>query len=75
MPGARGSGHLCDRGVYASSESARSFESMLDRRCSALIAKFHYTDPTGPDTDPTELRRKKVLAGSCGSGRVRVGSV
>ena len=54
-----------------------------------VIAKLHYTGPTGPDrtsgdpngpartlsetrTDPTEFRRKKVRAGPCGSGRVRV---
>jgi len=40
-----------------------------------VIAKFHYTDPTRTRTDPTEFRRKKVRAGPCGSGRVRVGSV
>ena len=49
---------------------------------SLLIAKFHYTGPTGPDQtksadfvgDPG-LRpgsREKVRAGQCGSGRARV---
>jgi len=44
-----------------------------------LKAKFHYMGPTGPDrtrADPTEFRgdpgRKKVRAGSVGSGRARV---
>jgi len=47
-----------------------------------VIAKFHYTDPTGPDRtkcadfvgDPG-LRpgsREKVCAGPVGSGRVRI---
>jgi len=43
-------------------------------RC-RVRAKFHYTDPTRTRTDPTEFRGKKVPAGPCGSGRVRVGSV
>jgi len=45
----------------------------------SIIAKFHYTGPTGPArtrTDPTEFLgdpgRKKVGAGPVGSGRARV---
>ena len=56
---------------------------MLPPAKPTVIAKFHYTGPTGPDrtrtdlsetrTGPTEFRRKKVRAGPCGSGRVRSG--
>ena len=52
------------------------------KKC-CVIAKFHYTGPTGPAwtlsetrTDPTEFLgdpgRKKVRAGPVGSGRARV---
>ena len=40
-----------------------------------VIAKFHYTDPTGPARTQRSFAAKKVRAGPCGSGRVRVGSV
>ena len=44
-----------------------------------LKAKFHYTDPTRTGPDPHGPNgvspQKKVRAGPCGSGRVRVGSV
>ena len=43
-------------------------------RC-RVRAKFHYTDPTGPDRTQRSFAAKKVRAGPCGSGRVRVGSV
>jgi len=44
------------------------------RRC-VVIAKFHYTGPTGPARTQRSFAAKKVRAGPCGSGRVRVGSV
>ena len=37
-----------------------------------LKAKFHYTDPTGPARTQRTFAAKKVRAGPCGSGRVRV---
>ena len=37
-----------------------------------VIAKFHYTDPTGPARTQRSFAAKKVRAGPCGSGRVRV---
>jgi len=45
-----------------------------------LIAKFHYTGPTGPDrTKSADFARDKksvrVRAGPCGSARVRSGPV
>ena len=43
-------------------------------RC-RVRAKFHYTDPTGPARTQRSFAAKKVRAGPCGSGRVRVGSV
>jgi len=59
---------------------------VLQQLVRLIIAKFHYTGPTGPArnrTDPHGLCRrpartqrsfaaKKVRAGPCGSGRVRV---
>jgi len=43
-------------------------------RC-RVRAKFYYTDPTGPARTQRSFTAKKVRAGPCGSGRVRVGSV
>ena len=40
-------------------------------RC-RVRAKFHYTDPTGPARTQRSFAAKKVRAGPCGSGRVRV---
>ena len=40
----------------------------------SVKAKFHYTDPTGPARTQRSFAAKKVRAGPCGSGRVRVGS-
>ena len=40
-------------------------------RC-RVRAKFHYTDPTGPSRTQRSFAAKKVRAGPCGSGRVRV---
>ena len=37
-----------------------------------VIAKFHYTDPTGPARTQRSFAAKKVRASPCGSGRVRV---
>jgi len=38
----------------------------------ALIAKFHYTDPTRTRPDPHGLFCGEIPLGPCGSGRVRV---
>ena len=43
-------------------------------RC-RVRGKFHYTDPTGPARTQRSFAAKKVRAGPCGSGRVRIGSV
>ena len=48
---------------------------MYTQRDRPVKAKFHYTDPTGPVRTQRSFAAKKVLAGPCGSGRVRVGSV
>ena len=44
-------------------------------RFTTVIAKFHYTDPTGPARTQRSFAAKKVRAGPWVSGRVRVGSV
>jgi len=43
-----------------------------DTRYNSVKAKFHYTDPTGPARTQRSFAAKKVRAGPCGSGRVRV---
>ena len=48
---------------------------MYTQRDRPVKAKFHYTDPTGPARTQRSFAAKKVRAGPCGSGRVRVGSV
>ena len=54
----------------------RSLQPVYYTTCTALhgaiIAKFHYTDPTGPARTQRSFAAKKVRAGPCGSGRVRV---
>jgi len=37
-----------------------------------VIAKFHYTDPTGPARTRTDFFCGETPLGPCGSGRVRV---
>ena len=52
------------------------------QRDDTVIAKFHYTGPTGPDrtrTDPNDPDLRETLLGPCGSPtksvRVRAGPV
>ena len=40
--------------------------------CSSVIAKFHYTDPTGPARTRTDFFCGETPLGPCGSGRARV---
>ena len=52
-------------------DCAKTYQPIVSR----FKAKFHYTDPTGPARTQRSFAAKKVRAGPCGSGRVRVGSV
>jgi len=57
----------------AASANATAYVTAM--RFTTVIAKFHYTDPTGPARTQRSFAAKKVRAGPWGSGRVRVGSV